>query len=89
MLSRRFRQRRGDWVAHRQLHRMNPITCPVCQHTAEPAVRVGAIVICAQAACGASLVDEGDTVRRATAADTTALGPRELQTLRSARNRAR
>ena len=92
-LSRRFRHRRDDWVVHGQLHAMNTITCPVCGSTAEPAAQVGAILICANPTCGASLVQEsgleGDTVRRATAADTTVLTSAELQALRSARRRTR
>jgi hypothetical protein len=72
---------------------MSAITCPVCGTTAEPAAQVGMILICANPTCGASLVEEsgreGDTVRRATAADTETLTAAELQTLRKARKRTR
>jgi hypothetical protein len=69
---------------------MNAITCPVCGTTAEPAAQVGAILICANPSCGASLVTDADAgVRRATAADTTALSAAELQALRTARKRTR
>lgn len=70
------------------------IACPVCGTTAEPAAQVGAILICANPKCGASLVDMADgtiprLVRRATATDTTALSDEDLQTLRKARGRTR
>jgi hypothetical protein len=68
---------------------MNAITCPVCGTTAEPAAQVGAILICANPACGASLVEGDGVVSRAVAADTTALSAAELQTLRAARKRTR
>lgn len=89
MLSRRFRQRRHDWGVHGQLHPMSPITCAACGHTMPaPAAQIGAVGICP--ACGGSFVIEADgTTRRATAADTTALTPAELQTLRKARGRTR
>lgn len=90
-LSRRFRHRRQDWTTNGQLHRsgptMTPLTCAVCHETmAEPAAQVGTICVCPY--CGASLhQDEDGSVRRATAAETTALSDGDLQTLRRARGR--
>ena len=64
----------------------DPITCPTCGNEAEPAARVDGVVVCGS--CGASLVVSDDApVRRATAAETTALSPEALQTLRAARGR--
>lgn len=69
---------------------MSPITCVACGHTMQqPAAQVGSVLICANQTCGASLVDEGGLIRRATAADTTTLSDAELQTLRQARKRTR
>ena len=63
------------------------ITCPVCHRTSTPAAQIGAVLICSM--CGASLVDDGDQVRRATGDDTLALTEAERQTLRKARGRTR
>lgn len=68
---------------------MSPITCPVCGTTAEPAAQVGTVLICANPSCGASLVDEGGTVRRAIADDVTSLPAADLDRLRQARKRTR
>lgn len=59
------------------------IACPVCLTTHDPAAQVAAIAICG--ACGASLVIDATGIRRATAADTTALDLSDLQILRRAR----
>ncbi len=64
---------------------MSPIRCPICRLETEPIVQVETLAVCG--GCGASLHLDGDTVRRATAAETTALGPAALQTLRQARSR--
>jgi hypothetical protein len=86
MLSRRFRQRRDDWVPHGQLRMSAP--CPVCASGAEPAVQVGALAVCAH--CGGSFVIlEDGTARRATGADTLHLSAADLETLRKARKRTR
>ena len=61
----------------------DPISCPVCQVTAEPAAQLGAIAVCR--ACGASLHVDASGIRRATFADTTALGKADLSTLQHAR----
>jgi predicted amidohydrolase len=56
------------------------LTCPLCGETTEPAARVATLAVCG--ACGASLrIDAAGTVSRATAQDTAALGPADLQTL--------
>lgn len=91
MLSRRFRQRRDDWVSHRQLQPMSAITCPLCQSTAEPAAQVGRVVICANPACASpALYLEADgSVRLATGAETVGLTDAQLHTLRKARGRTR
>jgi hypothetical protein len=66
-----------------------PITCPVYGHPfTTPAAQVGAVAICP--ICGSSIVlarprDPDSAARRATAADTTALPPSALETLRKAR----
>ena len=65
---------------------MSVLTCPVCGNEAEPAAQVDGVTVCG--ACGASLVVSDDApVRRATAAETTALSAMALQTLRTARAR--
>jgi len=64
---------------------MSLITCPVCRLETEPVVQIATLAICG--GCGASLHLEGDQVRRATAAETTALSPAVLQTLRAARGK--
>jgi len=49
------------------------LICPACATvTADPEM-VGTLTICPNIACLASLVIDGDSVRRAVAADTTAL----------------
>jgi hypothetical protein len=63
----------------------DPISCPVCHTTGAPAAAIATLVVCA--ACGASLLVDDTGVRRATAADTTALSPADLQTLRMARGK--
>jgi len=64
---------------------MSPVACPVCSRApVEPAVVVGAVVVCAL--CGATLVLAPDgTVRRANGDDTGGLDPHDLQVLRTAR----
>lgn len=62
---------------------MAEITCPVCTATATPALRIGAVAICG--ACGASLIEGGDGVRRAMAADTADLLAADLLQLRRAK----
>jgi hypothetical protein len=64
---------------------MSELTCPACSQTREPAARIGSLAVCAS--CGVSVVIEPDlvTVRRATAQDTSALNPSDLETLRRAR----
>jgi len=57
----------------------------VCAVTAAPALVVGPITICG--ACGASLIVDDGGIRRATAAETTALSVADLQTLRQARGK--
>lgn len=68
---------------------MTSYTCPVCRETAEPAARVGAILVCGQ--CGASLYeDEDGGVRRASGAETIAMShtdPVGFATLKSARGK--
>lgn len=64
---------------------MSPIRCPSCGLTGAPAAAIAALVVCG--ACGASGVIDGGTVRRATAVDTTALSPTDLQLLRVARGK--
>lgn len=64
---------------------MSPIRCPSCGLTGAPAAAIADLVVCG--ACGASGVVEGGTVRRATAVDTTALSPADLQLLRMARGK--
>lgn len=61
---------------------MPAIACPECLATAEPAVVVRELAICS--ACGQSLVLTSTGVRRATAADTTAISKADLQTLQRA-----
>ena len=61
---------------------MPAITCPICRIDAEPAVQLETLAVCS--GCGASLHLDGGTVRRATAAETTALGPAALRVLRAA-----
>lgn len=54
----------------------------------EPAARIANVGICPN--CGASFAFDADgTIRRATAADTTALSEADRQTLRKARGRTR
>lgn len=66
---------------------VDPTTCASCGRTfTEPAARVSVIVVCPE--CGASsVVDADNRTRPATAADTTALEPADLQILRKARGR--
>ena len=63
----------------------DPICCPVCHETHAPAAELGSIAVCAT--CGASLVVEAAGIRRATFADTQALGKADLSTLQHARAR--
>lgn len=58
------------------------IICPVCGKTDEPIFTLREVVICAQ--CGASLVFDGSTVRRAVHADIADYAPKEMQQLRRA-----
>ena len=97
MLSPRFRQRRGDWVVHRQLQPM--LTCPRCHYTMDaPAAHVGTVAICGNpdpTACGGKagratfVIVDGDKTRLATADDTTGLSDTQLETLKKARGRTR
>ena len=65
---------------------MSLITCPVCGNEREPAALVDGVAVCG--ACGSSLVVSEDApIRRATAAETTALSPDALHILRAARGR--
>lgn len=65
---------------------MDPITCPVCETTAAPAALIERVAVCA--GCGASLhMSDDGGVRRATAAETSALSSGALQTLQQARGR--
>ena len=66
------------------MHPITAITCPLCASTTEPAAAIGAVLVCG--ACGASLVVDDAGVRRATAADTTALRVEDLHTLQHARS---
>jgi len=61
----------------------DPISCPLCHETHAPAAELGPIAVCAK--CGASLVVDETGIRRATFADTTALGKADLGTLQHAR----
>ncbi len=62
----------------------DPITCPACEHSVMPVVRVGALVICTF--CGASIICNDDgTVRRAVALDVEALTATDQTMLRRAR----
>jgi hypothetical protein len=63
----------------------SPITCLACQTTGAPAAAIAGLVVCA--ACGASLVVDASGIRRATAADTTALSAADLHGLRLARGK--
>jgi len=61
----------------------DPISCPACHATGDPAAQLGSIAVCAT--CGASLVVDDTGIRRATFADTQALGKADLSTLQHAR----
>ena len=65
---------------------MDPITCPVCGQTAEPAAQVGLVVVCG--ARGESLYLEPDKpIRRTTGDDLAGLSANDLRTLQHARAR--